>query len=136
AEQPQYGVLRKPAVVPVAERDVEPFEHDPQRDRRDRERGELARRGSDPRAAARAIDDRVGEQDESRPADRRVPRRERLEAKRRGGLRDDHDREAEQHHVTRPPNEQPRSASRPTPLPSTSTLNVLPRPPGMMSVLN
>src|SRR5437762_13321962 len=38
-------------------------------------------------------------------------------------------------HVARTRNEHPRSAGEPTPLPRISTLCVLPRPPGMTSVL-
>ncbi len=82
--------------------------------------------------------DRIGEQNESGPADWRVPRVERLDPEDRRRFRDDHDRHAGQGtcaHVTRIRNEHPLSAGVPTPLPRINTLCVLPRPPGISSVL-
>ena len=137
AEISQQRVLRETDVVPVVDEPVVELEHEPERDRYEREEGELAGSGSDPRSAARAPDRRVGEDDEAGPGDRRVPRRKRLDAGKRGGLGDDHHGEPDQRppvHVTRIRYEQPRSAGVPTPLPSSRTFNVLPRPPGIRRV--
>src|SRR5439155_7696275 len=117
------------------------FEHQPQRNRRERQQGELERRRLHPRVAAGTKHDRVREDDESGPRNRGVPRPERLDLRERGRLGYDHDREADpdrlssqSFHVTRTRNEQPRSAGVPTPLPRINTLWVLPRPPGITSV--
>src|SRR5204862_1204859 len=126
---------RQTDVIPVANEAVEELEDEPQRNRSEGEQDEFARRGAKPRVAARAKDDAVGEEDEARPADRRVPRPERLHVRQRRRLRHDHDRETDQNlsrffvHVTRTRYEQPRSVGVPTPLPRRSTLCVLPSPP-------
>ena len=137
AEIPQQCVLRETDVIPVVDEPVVELEHEPERDRCEREEGELAGSGSDPRSAARAPDGRVGEDDEAGPGDRRVPGGKRLDACQGGGLGEDHHGEPEQRppvHVTRIRYEQPRSAGVPTPLPSSRTFNVLPRPPGIRRV--
>src|SRR5207245_1536281 len=126
----------------------------PQRNRREREARELPRRRSDPRLPARAINQRIREEDEAGPANRRVPGRERLGARKGAGLGDDHDRETDpktlallydsppasaassvvercHRQVTRVENEQPLSAGVPTSFPKISTLCVLPNPPGI-----
>src|SRR5262249_26563645 len=112
-------------------------EDQPQRNRHQRQQHEFARGAADPRITPRAEDDAVGEQDESGPGDRRVPRVERFDAEDGCRLRHDHDAEAEpQHHVTRTLSEHPASAGAPTPLPRIRTFIVLPRPPGITRVLS
>src|SRR5438309_9268148 len=86
--------------------------------------------------AARAKDDGVGGQDEAGPANRCIPRPERLHVRERRGFGDDDDcQTAERAHVTRTRYEQPTSAGAPTALPRISTLCVLPRPPGLRMVV-
>src|SRR2546426_3272709 len=94
--------------------------------------------------AARAKDDGVGEQDEAGPANRSIPRPERLHVRKCCRLRDDDDCKTAKNfhrlasfllHVTRTRYEHPTSAGVPTALPRISTLCVLPRPPGMRRVL-
>src|SRR5439155_10707957 len=86
--------------------------------------------------AARAKNERIGEQDEAGPANRCIPRPERLHVRECCRLRDDDDCQTDERaHVTRTRYEQPTSAGAPTALPRISTLCVLPRPPGMRRVL-
>src|SRR5581483_2008546 len=136
ADHTKRPVLRQPDVVPVAEHLVVALEDQPERNRQQREPGEFARRRPDPRTSARREHDGIGEQDEARPADRRVPRVERLDARERRRLRDDHDREADGDHVARTLNDVPINGGVPTPLPRISTFIVLPRPPGITRVLS
>src|ERR687888_609416 len=139
AEHAEEPVLRKTSVVPVPDDQVVAFEHQPERNGENGEQRELARRRSHPRSAARAVHDGVGEDDEAGPADRGVPRIERLDARERRRFGRDHDGEADDGrgaHVTRILYEQPLSVGLPTFLPRIRTLWLLPSPPGITSVLS
>src|SRR5205085_2268338 len=81
------------------------------------------------------------EDNESGPRDWCIPRRKRFDSQERRGFGNDHDRDADEDvdvgrpHVTRIRYEHPRNGGTPTPLPKIMTLCVLPRLPGMISVL-
>src|SRR4029453_4904184 len=114
---------------------------EPERNRREGQRHELARVGANPGVSPRAVDDGVREEDEAGPADGCVPRPEGLDLREGRGLGEDHGPGPQPdqrctHHVTRVPKEQPRSAGVPTAFPKIITLCVDPKPPGTSSVFS
>src|SRR5581483_7251513 len=133
--------------MPVLDELVIKLEDDPQRNREQRQKGELRGVAGQPRRSTSGANEAVDEKDVPAPCDRRVPRIERLHLGQHASLGRQHDEHArnavewETHlcrrsYVSRSLYEAQRSAGLPTPLPKMRTLCVLPSPPGSSSVFS